>query len=87
MGAVFKREFKAFFTSPIGYYCCGWILLQGFFLFNKHCGLQPGFISCIRSLFPFILIILPLVTMRLFSEEKRQKPIRRCLHHQLVLQV
>ncbi len=75
MGAVFKREFKAFFTSPIGYIviaAVGFFAGLFFYLINIV-GFNPDLSHVFGSLFPFILIILPLVTMRLFSEEKRQK--------------
>ena len=75
MGAVFKREFKAFITSPIGYIviaAVGFFAGLFFYLINIV-GFNPDLSHVFGSLFPFILIILPLVTMRLFSEEKRQK--------------
>lgn len=75
MSAVFKREFKAFFTSPIGYiviaavaFCSGL-----FFYIINILSFSPELSYVFGSLFPFVLIILPLITMRLFSEEKRQK--------------
>lgn len=75
MSAIFKREFKSFFTSPIGYVVLAAI---GFFAGLFFCminivGLSPDLSYVFSSMFPFALIVLPLVTMRLFSEEKRQK--------------
>lgn len=75
MSAVFKREFRAFFTSPIGFVVLAVVgFFAGlFFWLINIVGLSPDLSYVFGSLFPFILIILPLVTMRLFSEEKRQK--------------
>lgn len=75
MNAVFKREFKSFFTSPVGYVVIAAITFFAglFFYILNIVGLSPDLSYVFSSLFPFILIILPLMTMRLFSEEKRQK--------------
>lgn len=75
MNAIFKREFKAYFTSPIGFavlaifYVISGLLFAVFF----EAG-QPD-ISGIFSpgLFLCSLIIIPILTMRLFSEERHQK--------------
>ena len=75
MRAVFRREFKAFFTNPIGYvvlavmFCASGLF---FFLYNMVNGLAT--LSYVySSLFTIVLLIIPFLTMRLFSEEKRQK--------------
>ena len=76
MTAVFKREFRAFFTSPVGYvvmavlFCfSGWF----FFLYNLASG-SADMSSVFGNLFTIVLLlVLPILTMRLFSEEKRQK--------------
>lgn len=75
MSAVFKREFRAFFTSPIGYIVIAAIAFFSglFFYLINIAGFSPDLSYVFGSLFPFVLIMLPLITMRLFSEEKRQK--------------
>lgn len=75
MSAIFRREFKSFFTNPIGYvvlavmFCASGLL---FFLYNMVNGLA-SLSYLFSSLFTIVLLIVPFLTMRLFSEEKRQK--------------
>lgn len=75
MFAIFKRELKAYFLTPIGYLFMGlFLLLTGVFYFfdNIIAGRSQysGFLGGILLIFLFAI---PLLTMRLFSEEKRQK--------------
>ena len=75
MLAIFKREFKSFFTTPLGYV----ILI----IFNLFSGIQFWFgtlysdtVDMAPVFSGFTLIVLsaiPILTMRLFSEERRQK--------------
>jgi ABC-2 type transport system permease protein len=68
---IFKKEFKAYFVSPIAYIVIsifllvtGWFFFSTFFLFNQA-GLRNFF-----TLLPFIFsFVVPAVTMRLFAEE------------------
>lgn len=74
MKAVFKREFKSYFTNPIGYIVMSvmWIYSTILFvtLFSSGSGDTTSIFSSMSSI---VLILLPLLTMRTFSEEKRQK--------------
>ncbi len=76
MGAVFKREFRAFFTSPIGYVVMAiFFAFSGYFFyyFNLYGG-SISLTSVFTQMFSIVvLIVLPVLTMRSFSEEKRQK--------------
>lgn len=82
MKALLLREIKSFFGSPIGYLVIAiFLLLNGLFLwvfegdFNI---LNSGFadLSPFFTLSPWILIFLiPAVTMRSFSDEKKQGTI------------
>ncbi len=82
MKALLIREIKSFFGSPIGYLVIAvFLLLNGLFLwvfegdFNI---LNSGFadLSPFFTLAPWILIFLiPAVTMRSFSDEKKQGTI------------
>lgn len=82
MKALLFREIKSFFGSPIGYLVMGiFLLLNGLFLwvfegdFNI---LNSGFADMgpFFKLAPWILIFLiPAVTMRSFSDEKKQGTI------------
>nr|WP_299172605.1 gliding motility-associated ABC transporter permease subunit GldF [uncultured Allomuricauda sp.] len=78
MFAIFKREIRSFFTSPIGYLIVGlFLLLNGLFLwvfkgdFNIF---EYGFadLSNLFLLAPWIFIFLvPAITMKSFSEERK----------------
>ena len=79
MKAIFFREIKSFFGSPIGYLVIAiFLIINGLFLwvfdgdFNI---LNSGFadLSPFFIISPWILIFLiPAVTMRSFSDEKKQ---------------
>ena len=75
MSAIFRREIKAFFTNPIGYVVLAvFFCISGFFFFSNN--LYSGTVSLsnvFSGLFTVTLLALPFLTMRLFSEEKRQK--------------
>ena len=75
MKAIYKRELSNFFTSPIGYVFVGILLFfEGFFFYN--CLFYQNteeFIYLYSSLQTFNMMLLPILTMRLLSEEKRQK--------------
>ncbi len=71
--AIFQKELKSYFNSPIAYVfitafliSSNWLLFRGFFLMNQ---------ASLRSLFsllPWIFLILgPAITMRAWAEEKK----------------
>ncbi len=76
MSAVFRREFKAYFTSPIGYIVLALMFgLSGYYFFlynlaNGYTDLSYVFSSVLSFL---MLLVLPVLTMRLMSDDKRQK--------------
>lgn len=79
MLAILKKEINSFFTSPIGYLVIAiFLLLNGLFLWlfkGEFNILDYGFadLSPFFILAPWILIFLiPAVTMRSFSDEKKQ---------------
>ena len=75
MLAIFKRELKAYFFTPIGYIYMGlFLLLTGvFYFFDNLLGGRSQYSGFLGSLLLIFLFAVPLLTMRLFSEEKRQK--------------
>jgi ABC-2 type transport system permease protein len=75
MIAILKREIKAYFLSPIGYIYMGFfLLLTGIFFTTGNLLPQDSrFSTFFGSLLFIYLFAIPLLTMRLFSEEKRQK--------------
>lgn len=79
MLAILKKEINSFFASPIGYLVIAiFLLLNGLFLWvfkGEFNILENGFadLSPFFLLAPWILIFLiPAVTMRSFSDEKKQ---------------
>ena len=75
MGAIYRREVGAFFTSSIAYiFLCVFWLISGFF-FVQSClyYATTDMSGMFQSLFLVIVVLIPLLTMRLFSEEKKQK--------------
>jgi len=75
MLAVFKRDFRAYFTSAIGYiYIGSYILVLNFFFYLSNI---LGGSASLAGIFDFMLMIMmfltPILTMRVFSEEFKQK--------------
>jgi ABC-2 type transport system permease protein len=86
MKSIVVREIKSFFGSPIGYLVIAiFLLLNGLFLWvfdGEYNILQSGFadLSPFFTLSPWIFIFLiPAVTMRSFSDEKKQGTIELLL--------
>lgn len=75
MGAVFRRELRSFFTNPIGYIVLAVMFcVSGYFFFYYNLSMNSADLTNVFvKLFSIILLALPFLTMRLFSEEKRQK--------------
>ncbi len=74
MGAIYKREMRAFFTSPIGYVILGifYFFLGFFFTYQFQYGYADVTFT-FSQMFSISLFLIPIITMRLLSEEKRQK--------------
>ena len=75
MLAVFRREIKAYFDSPIGYVFVGFfILLAGvFFAISNLLQADPNYTRVLGSITFVFLFLVPILTMRLVSEDTRQK--------------
>jgi ABC-2 type transport system permease protein len=75
MIAIFKREFKAYFITPLGFIYMGFFLLMTgiFFFFGNLYSQNSQFSGFLGSILLIYLFAIPLLTMRLFSEERRQK--------------
>ena len=75
MLAIFKREIKAYFLTPVGYLFMGlFLLLTGvFYFFDNLLSQRSQYSGFLGSVLLIFLFAIPLLTMRLFSEEKRQK--------------
>ena len=76
MSAVFRREFKTYFTSPIGYFVLAMMFgFSGYFFYFYNMGYKSIDLTAVYSnLFTIVLLlVLPILTMRLMSDDKRQK--------------
>jgi ABC-2 type transport system permease protein len=75
MTAIFKREIRAYFLTPIGYIYMGFFLLITgiFFAFGNLRTGSSQYTSFLSGILLIYLFAVPFLTMRLFSEEKRQK--------------
>lgn len=78
MLALFKKEIQSFFTSPIGYLIVGlFLLLSGLFLwvFKGAFNIFDSGFADLGNFFLFapwvFLFLIPAITMRSFSEEKK----------------
>lgn len=74
MTAIFKREFKAYFQTPIGYIVlAAFYFFSGFFFMYYFSNGIPKVEYVISSMLTVTVFIMPIITMRLMSEDKRQK--------------
>lgn len=74
---VFRREMGQYFTSPFAYVIAAAVLLLTGILFNRDLSVSMSTKSADPSLVPVVLsftmiFFAPLLTMRLFAEERRE---------------
>ena len=75
MGAIFRRELKAYFTSPIAYiFIAVFYVYTSTYFVNTNLYYRLTDMSYVfTSAFTIMMFLLPLLTMRLFTEERRQR--------------
>lgn len=75
MGAILKKELRTYFNTMTGYVFLGFFLLITGFYFSISCVFSgsSSFIDVLSSTLIPLLVLIPVLTMRLFSEEARQK--------------
>lgn len=77
MKAIYKREMLNYFTSPIGYVFVGVFMFLSGFLFRSVMFDSVQKIGNVNEILPscmmVLLLLLPLITMRLFAEERANK--------------
>jgi len=74
MLAIYKRELRAYFTSPIGYVVIAACWFFGGWNFTDlYSNGYPQISYVFDSLFLIILFIVPILTMRLISDDRRMK--------------
>ena len=75
MIAVFKKDFRSYFTSTLGYIVLGlYIMFSGYFFWSTcFLSAENNLVKVINNMLYVIFFLIPLITMRSFAEEKRQK--------------
>lgn len=75
MLAIYRREMGAFFTSGVAYvFLAVFYLLSGIFFFNGVISAGTTDTSAMfDSMFIIVMALIPILTMKLFSEEKKNK--------------
>ena len=75
MKAIFKREFRAYFTSTIGYiYLAAFFAFSGFLFYSNNIAEKTtSMYSLFTYLFNANFVLVPILTMRMYSEDKKQK--------------
>ena len=73
MLAVFKREFFSYFRSPVGYVAIAlFSFLSGYIFINNFTTGSVNIASEVISLRSFFVVIVPIITMGLFAEDKKR---------------
>ncbi len=73
MYAVFKREFLSYFRNPVGYIAIAVFSFLSGFVFSSQ--FSQGYINIsgeIISLRNFFIVIVPIITMGLFADDKKR---------------
>ncbi len=75
MTAILDREIRAYFQSPLGYVFVGvMFLFTGYFFFAYNLyGNTNDMRGIFSTLFAVVLFLIPILTMRLMSEDKKLK--------------
>jgi len=75
MTAIYKKEMRTYFTHMMGYvFLAIMLLLFGIFFSTETIGRHnPNFHMVLLNITTFFFVLVPVLTMRLFSEEARQK--------------
>ena len=75
MTAIYKREMASYLTSPVGYvFLAVFFAISGYYFFATSLVSNTTDMSYVFSnLFSIAIFLVPILTMRLFSEERKQK--------------
>lgn len=75
MRTIFKRDFLAYFRTPVGYVFMGvFLTLSGliFYLYNLR-SLSGDLLSFLPQMTALVMLLCPLLTMRLLCEERQKR--------------
>lgn len=75
MRAIFKREMRAYFASPVGYVVvAALVALYAFFFYQVMAMGSSSYIGEVFStMFMFSMMIMPIITMRSMSDDRKNK--------------
>ena len=75
MFAIYKRELRSFFTTPIGYIFCAIFLCfrAGVFCYSTLYQMSADTTFYFTAMLFSLVILIPLLSMKSFSEERRTK--------------
>ena len=74
MTAIFKREFKAYFTTPVGYIVlAAFYFFLGLYFYIVYSAGSPQIPVINIQMATVATFLMPIITMRLMSEDRRQK--------------
>ena len=75
MSAILKRDLRAYFTSPVGYvFIASFVFVMNliFYIFNMLSG-KNQLTACYQVMLYALVVLAPILTMRTFSEDYKQK--------------
>lgn len=75
MAAVYKKEVRGYLTSMVGYVFIAFLLVVGGIYFTAYQlqGMYPYFSYTLQAMLFVFLVAVPVLTMRILAEERRQK--------------
>ena len=87
MRAIAKRELKAYFSSPIGYVCIGVLsALFGYYFYQVLLSGSTYYLSSVYNMmFMWGMMVIPLITMKSMSEDRKNRTDQMLLTSQVGL--
>ena len=75
MSAIFKRELRSYFNSPVGYVCIAVLAaLYGLFYYQVMALGSTSYIGQVyNTMFSFSMMVIPIITMRSMTDDQKNK--------------